>query len=150
MLQRKGLSPLIATFLLIAFAIGLGVVVMSFGNTFYKADTPASCNGISLEPIKVTGRDEVCMAERNVRYMLMNRGADLNGIRMLMIGDSVMTTDLPKVGEGQVSQGNVDYNPSQYGQLRQIQFIPQVFDPATGQTMFCFDSLTTISSIRNC
>lgn len=66
--SRRGLSPLIATVLLIAFAVALGVMVMNWGKSAGAKVTP-SCQDVTLNPQTVNAAQFLCFdpASYNLR-----------------------------------------------------------------------------------
>ncbi len=78
--SRRGLSPLIATILLIAFAVSLGVMIMSWSIDTGETSAPTNQEGctaaqISLQEIP-TG-DAICYDEekQTVNFLLQNTGS---------------------------------------------------------------------------
>jgi flagellin-like protein len=59
-LDRRGLSPLIATVLLMAFAVALGGMIMNWSNDF-GAESSSSCAKIKLEVTKFCHDDNVIL-----------------------------------------------------------------------------------------
>jgi len=54
---RRGISPLIATVLLIAFAVALGAVVMNFGRTLVGGELPTGAAYGECAGVKVAIKD---------------------------------------------------------------------------------------------
>lgn len=101
--NRKGVSPLIATVLLIAFAVALGAVVMNWGRSYVedtaafarsKSDTEVKCStDATLEFLKVHDQDSVCLVNSTTpkyfNFTVENTGtATLYGMVMDVIGDA--------------------------------------------------------------
>lgn len=69
-MRKKGISPLIATVLLIGFAIGLGAIVMNWGRSYakegierteFESETKQKCKlDAGLRVYKIDGRKQVC------------------------------------------------------------------------------------------
>ncbi len=82
MLGRKGMSPLIATVLLMAFAVALGGMIMNWssgGGEEVKMD----CSGVQLQSIKV------CSDGTGVNMRVRNTGTEVIGA----LGMTVETGD---------------------------------------------------------
>ena len=97
--SKKGISPLIATVLLIAFAVALGAVVMNWGRSYVEdtaadaertSQTKVDCSlGVDLEIKEISGDPKICLDtdEEEVVVYLVNRGSKvLEGIKTTIIG----------------------------------------------------------------
>ena len=71
--MKKGLTPLLATVILLAFAIALGGVVISWGKASY---TPLEkgCEGVSISLVTLQGKPLICTQGANVQFTLQNDG----------------------------------------------------------------------------
>src|SRR3989344_3674175 len=93
--SRRGISPLVATVMLIAFAVALGAVVMNWGKGYIQETQvipegeieltpPATQTGsgspceqeIKLQLLTIGGRPDICFdsATNTLRYGLENNG----------------------------------------------------------------------------
>lgn len=76
--QKKALSPLIATVLLIAFAVSIGTMIMAW--TIDQPETPTDtsdvCAQTSISLQQTTSGDAICYDEETqvVRFLLQNTG----------------------------------------------------------------------------
>src|SRR3989344_1722930 len=81
--SKKGVSPLIATILLIAFAVALGTVIMNWGLSLgSSSDDP--CAKVALELKKMVDNGEVCYGNRGaegyLNFVIENSGStDISG-----------------------------------------------------------------------
>lgn len=83
-LKKKGLSPLIATVLLIAIAITIGAVISTFGNKLTRDTTESStdatydmkCNGMDFSFKKLNNENFLCDNTTHVRMMIDNVGTE--------------------------------------------------------------------------
>ena len=103
--SKKGVSPLVATILLIAFAVALGAVVMSYGSSYYEESGSGEavsgsgeelCGDINLQVHKVNNINQLCYKEQGaIKFTLINKAnKDINKIRMLVTGDEVYVIEL--------------------------------------------------------
>ena len=78
---KKGVSPLIATLLLMAFAIALGTVVMSWGRSYIETNAEfiegsdfSGCSNVHLRLITVGGETQACydVKEQNINLLIEN------------------------------------------------------------------------------
>ncbi|MGM5484402.1 MAG: archaellin/type IV pilin N-terminal domain-containing protein [Nanobdellota archaeon] len=89
--KKKAVSPLIATVLLIAFAVALGAVVMNWGRTYLSEDHGAagSCSGVDLVMDSMGSNKEACYEKDggfSVKLFVHNSGdKDLDGVRVNLL-----------------------------------------------------------------
>lgn len=86
MIAKKAVSPLIATVLLIAFAVALGAVVMNW--SFKYAPSVNTCESITLQFETLQNRPDICFdpAQNTVKFTLRNGNTQLKGIKAIIIG----------------------------------------------------------------
>ena len=84
-LNKRGVSPLIATVLLIAFAVSLGAVIMNLG-----VNLTSKCDSIDLEFHRIGEVDRVCFnqATAELRFTASNKGVAIDGYKVIATGDS--------------------------------------------------------------
>ena len=85
---KKGISPLIATVLLIAFAVSIGTMIMNWGR-----DVPAAedCKDVKIELQTINGKPLFCYDTLNtkINVMLKNTGnVDVAELRLLVTSAS--------------------------------------------------------------
>ena len=76
-LSKKGISPLIATVLLMAFAVALGGMIMNW--TSKITDAPSGCEKVELEPITFCHTPEAI----SLRVRLMGE-REISGLTLLI------------------------------------------------------------------
>jgi len=133
---KKGVSPLIATILLIAFAVALGSVVMNWGFNFEIGKTTDICAGVEIK-LRNIGNAQACYGsvEHNgyINFILDNTGSvDISGLGILIVGEKgtrLFDLDAISLAKGTLydkkdKQVSIDFNA--YGSVNEIQFIPKV------------------------
>ncbi len=158
-MNKEGLSPIIATFLLIAFAVSLGAVVMTYGSAYYEESQKKStlnasllCSEVNLEVHSTDGSDDVCIAGSQIRYLLVNSGSEsISAVQMWALGTKIYVSELPdsSADPAYPIDGVVDYDIS-IGIPKQIKFIPKIVDKQSKKTFVCFDKSVEIKAIRYC
>ncbi|MBW2980439.1 hypothetical protein KY360_03420 [Candidatus Woesearchaeota archaeon] len=90
-MNKKGISPLISTLLLIFFAIALGLVVMSWGKAAQiEEHEAATCEDVSLDIVKVGEEPQLCYIDGKLKYTVENAGsAYIDGIKLFIIADEI-------------------------------------------------------------
>jgi flagellin-like protein len=139
--SKKGVSPLIATILLIAFAVALGSVVMNWGLSLNLGKSSDACRNVEIEIKNVDGI-ESCFGgfgqNGYINFIIDNTGSiDISGLAIWIVGDRgtrLFDLDSIMVKKGSLydkKDKEVSYDFSQFGNIKQVQFIPKVM---IGQT----------------
>ena len=126
--SKKGVSPLIATILLIAFAVALGTVIMNWGLSLgSSSDDP--CAKVALELKKMV--DNIWLTGR--------KKTDLVDLGSLSIP---RRETFDKTGNG------VIFDFSAIGNLDQVQFIPRIM--VNGKEKACIKQAVQPSDVKFC
>ena len=105
-MNNKAITPLISTILLLVFAIGLGTLVMSWGNSEHQKMT--SCEDTALSITELNSSKEICLEGTNIKTVLENNGnSHIESLEMIMLtSDSVITQEI-----------DVDIKPKEFKHL---------------------------------
>ncbi len=135
--NKKAVSPLIATILLIAFAVALGAVVMSWGrNTEFLNEEPGTekCADVSLKIEEVNGIPQAFYGGTGpngfIKFTIANTGSyDIEQLIVWVIGEKdTNTIELEKssikVGYPLIKEIKHDFNT--YGNVKKLKFIPKI------------------------
>lgn len=173
--NKRGISPLIATVLLIAFAVALGAVVMNWGRSYVEdmseksAQTSESeivcAQEVSFE-IQDIGTDrQICFDadEREIRVMLVNKGKiDLAGFAFQIIGaeGTGVAFDTENPGEdfedvnyALPKNGFKTYTiefPDDHGDITFIGIVPKIKSAGATEFTSCPDSIRKELSVGTC
>jgi len=154
--NKRGVSPLIATVLLISFAVALGSVVLNWGSNL---DIPGNqCSKASIK-IRNIGDSEVCYSgsgqDTYINFIIENKGkVDISGLGIWIIGKKgTRLIDLKdfvikKGATTSIKDNSVSYDTATYGKIKQIQFIPKV--QSTDFIDICSSSLVKTDKISAC
>ena len=155
--SKKGVSPLIATILLIAFAVALGSVIMNWGLNLNLGKPADKCDNVAIK-IRNIDNSEVCYGGSGkggyINFVLDNTGSvDISGITILAIGEKgTMLFELQKtIKIGSLfdkKDREISYDFDAYGSIKQVQFIPKV--TANQETDVCTKSLAEAEKIGAC
>ncbi|MBR9675544.1 hypothetical protein GOV05_00890 [Candidatus Woesearchaeota archaeon] len=167
--NKRGVSPLIATVLLIAFAVALGAVVMNWGkgyveqtaqNSGQKAEMDLACQTDIKIGIKEIGNTEkVCYnsSADYAEFMLENTGnEDITGIRMIVIdaNDNIYDEDDTAftIGDGSVSpKYTFDYSASSVsGSLQLLEIVPMITVKGRSTPQPCLKNSVLLDDIPSC
>lgn len=156
--SKKGVSPLIATILLIAFAVALGSVIMNWGLNLNIGKENDICGKVGVK-IRSLDAAEVCYsgfgANGYINFILDNTGSnDVNGLSIWIIGEK--GTRLFDLNSIALKKGvlfdkrdmEVTYDFNVYGKIREVQFIPKA-QSSKGQEL-CTTSAVKAQKIGIC
>ncbi|MBI2652438.1 hypothetical protein HYX00_03135 [Candidatus Woesearchaeota archaeon] len=133
---KKGVSPLIATILLIAFAVALGSVVMNWGLNLNLGKSADKCRNVEIK-IRNIDSAEVCFGgfgtNGYIHFIIDNAGtADISGLAVWIVGDkgtNLFDLDNISIKKGSLydkKDKEVAYDFSRFGNIKQVQFIPKI------------------------
>ena len=155
--SKKGVSPLIATILLIAFAVALGSVIMNWGLNLNLGKPDDKCGNVAVK-IRYSENFEVCYGDFGqngyINFILDNIGtADISGLTILIVGEKgTKLSELQKtIKKGSLldEKGKeVSYNFDVYGSINQVQFIPKV--EVNHEIVVCAKNLAEANKIGVC
>jgi flagellin-like protein len=166
--NKKGVSPLIATVLLIAFAVALGVVVMNWGKDYVettakdageKADADLSCQmDIEIGIKEIANRKKICYTNSTsiLEVMIENKGREpVEGIRFILIDvdDEISQTDNKSlsIGAGSVSSKYfLNYSSDSLSDLQYVEIIPMITPKGKNSPEPCSSNILEIESIGTC
>lgn len=153
MMNKKGVSPLIATFMLIILAIGLGVVVMNFGRAQIEIAAQCAVN-IGLQVVQLNDKPQVCFdrAKSQLFFIVENgRQIPVESIKLRVIGQKeVLNQEIPESSMERLGTllKYVPYDLVAYGEIRQVRFTPEVnlYD----EKILCSEQAIAVEDIREC
>ncbi|MBI2208680.1 hypothetical protein HYU50_04245 [Candidatus Woesearchaeota archaeon] len=134
--NKRGVSPLIATVLLISFAVALGSVVLNWGKNLDISRSGDACSGAAIK-IRNIGEGEVCYSGSgsniSINFILDNPGdVDVVGLSIWIVGDKgtkLLDLDNIEIKSGElldVKDDRIKYDFNTYGMINYVQFIPRV------------------------
>jgi flagellin-like protein len=165
MRPKRGMAPLVATVLLIAFAIALGVVVMSFGSTYYEntrysgheLNATELCASVELAVFELQGQEQLCQGGDgpggHVSFVIVNKGVvPIYEVQLWVVGQGIYVSDVANstLQPGQPLEVTEVYDYDRYGGIRQVQLIPKVEVKGNPDSVFCFDQAVKRDSVRVC
>ncbi len=153
MTLKRGMAPLVATLLLISFAVALGVVIMNFGRAQVELESHCTID-IGLEFSVIGGEDEICFDnEKNDIYFTIENGIniDVEGVKVNIIGKERAETyelDDAKMSKAGTYLTHLGYNEELSGEIRQLKIIPivKMFD----EEEICTEKALIVEDIKAC
>lgn len=164
---KKAVSPLIATVLLIAFAVALGAVVMNWGSDYVKktakstgekSDVDIKCTTDTyLRIISVAGTPQICLRNtttpERVEFTIENGpNVALEGMVVTVIGNLSInrTTITQAIGKSDALKLNVSYDTATFGYIKQVRFAPMMKVEDIKDAVTCSKSALTQEDIYVC
>lgn len=161
MKNKKGMSPLIATIVLIAFAVSLGVVVMNIGRSFGPdlsgGDGKVDCsNSKGLAILIVSGEQKICFSENGaesyIDFTISNSAPiNINDLHITIYGtnevfnkDSILASPM-KGGEGK--RIKIKYDSNVFGNIEQVVITPKITDEGAS---VCNQKGIILENIQRC
>ena len=132
--NKRGVSPLIATVLLISFAVALGSVVLNWGRNINL--TGGGCSGVSMK-IRNIGEAEACYSGSGqngyINFFIDNTGSkDISGLDIWIMGEKgtkLLDLNNLSINKGEllsVNDKSITYDFDTYGVINEIRFFPKV------------------------
>ena len=151
--NRQGIAPIIATLLLISFAVAIGVVIMNFGRAQVQLESKCATD-IGLKFSQIGGQAQVCInSEKDIIKLSLENGVNIatTGLIVNVIGtERAESFDLSDalMGKAGVYMTDLGYNLAANGEIRQLKVIPKVtpFD----EEVVCQEQSLVAESVPEC
>ena len=156
--NKRGVSPIIATVLLISFAVALGSVVLNWGRNLDISKPGDICAGVSIK-IRSIGNVQVCYGGSGksayLNFILDNNGnANIDGISIWVTGDKgtrLLDFNELAIKKGElldINDDSIKYDAITTGNIKSIQFFPKL---KSGTSIdICASDSIKVSSIKRC
>jgi flagellin-like protein len=147
---KKAISPLIATVLLIAFAVSIGTLIMNIGKDVLA--NVGDCTDVKIDVQTINGKPLFCYDAENSKVNLMVKNTGAVDIKYLKLG--ITTADFnheelsledSSLKAGKTLTKSVDY--SREGNFK-TEIIPVI--TAAGKETVCLDNTVVTETITSC
>ena len=152
-MNKRGIAPLIATLLLISFAVALGVVIMSFGRAQVELEAQCPIN-IGMKLSQISGENQLCYdsGAKELRFTLENGvNIKVEGLIFNIIGSiqaESFELNEAKIGKAGNYLGKISYDSAKSGEIRQIKVSPKII--LYDEEQICVDKALVIEEIKAC
>ncbi|MBD3355224.1 hypothetical protein GF361_04535 [Candidatus Woesearchaeota archaeon] len=154
--SKKGISPLLATVILLVFAVGLGIVVMNWGRAHVEAASKCAVDtGLSI--VNLNNIPEICYAgkgEKGYVHFIVENGpsVDLEGLQLRIIGTkNVYNLEIKEnIPKGNSLLKDIPYNFDGFGDIRQIKITPKIMLYPEEKPILCPEQALVTGEIRSC
>ena len=159
--SRKGITPLVATVLLVAFSVGLGALVMSWGEEYVKehagfaqgtAEVKSECDSAQVELMIIEGKRQACATSSAVNLWIDNGpNIDLYNIHARVAGENGVKV-VEEIFSGSLAKSNsvkavIPYDAS-IAPILQVRLTPRVW---TGRdVVMCPQKQIDVEKIPSC
>jgi len=91
-MNKKAISPVVSTVVLIIFAAALGAIVISWGNSEIEIESEITgCEDVILSIVEINNLPQVCYFENNLEITLQNKGSvDIIGLKIVSISEEIV------------------------------------------------------------
>ncbi len=160
--SRKAITPLVATTLLVAFSVGLGALVMSWGEEYIEqkaefvqgtAEIKSGCDAAQLSIIKIAGQQQACITQSGIQLWIDNGpDADVYNIHARIAGEDkievvedILTDPLLK---SNAVKADIPVDLVATGPILQVKLTPKIW---TGKDVaFCSQSALNVERLTFC
>jgi len=151
--EKKGITPLMATLLLISFAVAVGVVFMNVARA--QVEDGAQCAvDVGMKLANIAGSGDFCYdtAKQELKFTIENGvNQNIEGLIVNVIGtEKAETFELndAKVIKAGTYVGHVKYNLAAAGTIRQVKISPKVV--LYDEELICSEFAVVVESVSNC
>ena len=157
MMNKRAISPLVSTIILIILAIGIGIIVMNWGRAQLEAGAKCSIE-TDLKVVELNNLPQVCYSGSGdsgfIKFIVEN-GANTNieTIQLRVIGsEQIYTTDVEEssIEIGYTLQKIVPYNFNIFGKIRQVKLTPKIIVYPGDPLIICPEQAITVENIQEC
>lgn len=147
-MNKKAISPIISSVLLIVFAIALGIVVMSWGKGVVAKEQGGSCEEASLDVIRIAEKPKACFKDNTLYFTIENNGQmKTTGLKVSFIGDTIFQKDMMKgIIVGEIV--NADIKFADVGNIQKIKIVPKI--TLEGKENVCPNGGVELENIGEC
>jgi flagellin-like protein len=168
--SRKAVSPLIATVLLIAFAVALGAVVMNWGRGYVedtaniareRSDTEVTCTTeVGMAIVEIDSVPQVCYndtggANNTLEFIIENKKEKtIEKVQVRMIGATTRVPLIVDLGDNSnmttntAKYLNISYVEATYGIPQQLKLTPYI--KVGANEVGCAGNSVTETDIKPC
>lgn len=152
-MNLKGISPLIATLLLIGLAVVLGLLVINFGRA--QIEVAAQCSvKIGMEPVVINDQRQVCVDEEEevIRFTVKNgKQLPIRELQVRGVGSNdafIRTLESSGINRSGALVKEFSYDKNRYGSIKQLKIIPRI--ELYEERITCAERGITINNPRSC
>ena len=153
-MNKKGLSPLVSTIMLVLLAVGIGIIVMVWGQTQILEPGSKCSVDTELEFVTLNGAPQVCYSGKGdigfVEIWVENGvNYKIDSVLVRIIGSKPLNEDVNKqIKKANKEQLLIPYNFDEYGQIKSVEVIPKI--KPLSDVLICKEQMITATNIKPC
>lgn len=161
--SRKGISPLVASVLLIVVVVGIGALVTGIVRDLVsdnqqtmesKSDAMVCSRDVSVELIRIDRAPQICKGSNYIDAVVENTGtADVDDFQLSVFGDTGFYLNDSIGGGDAFLQGEAkEFNGTfeSVGNIEQVKLVPKLRKTGSSGYNFCTDVAITYEDLVNC
>jgi flagellin-like protein len=133
-MNSRGISPLIATVVLIAFAVALGAVIMTWSARVIEApeNKTYECVDLSVGVYRYqTGEYDACYSDNSIVFTVESYRGKVSGLKLIAITTGKEIFSVPNVLKEPLVPNTpkkvvVPYSIEDYGNIKELKFFPMI------------------------
>lgn len=158
--NRSAMSPLLATILLITFAISLGALVMSIGKQVEPSDSGKEiniskiCSPAKFEILNISGHPLICFDKETevIKFTAINSGTkSIDSLKIIVVAKKLYTIDEREstIPINSPFEKEIRFNSAQYGTIREVIFMYRIIGE-DDEPVLCLDNQVSVSPVELC
>jgi flagellin-like protein len=150
MLKKRGMSPLIATVLLIAFAVSLAVIIMNLPVTDGGGLPSEGCDAVKIEVQEAFGQEIFCYDNEQIRFIIRNTGEQtIDGLRFRTINEQLSSQEKEVTNSGMRKGESIERAVSyaKTGRIH-VELIPRIV--IDNEVEYCANKAIVIDALPDC
>jgi len=156
-MNKKGISPLIATVVLIILAIGVGVIVMNWGRAELEVRSKCAVD-TELKIVTLNNEPQICYSGSGdsgfIKFIVENGpNVDIGSLLFTSIGSKKpYNTELSgsSIEKGYTIQKTVPYNYNLFGDIKQVKITPKIIVYSAEPSLICTEQALVLENIKPC
>lgn len=157
MMNKRAVSPLVSTLILIVAAIGIGIIIMNWGRAALE-ETSKCAVDTEMQIVKLNQNPQICQSGSGINgiiHFILENGpnTEINRIHFRVIGEKgVFTQELDKssIDVGSSIIKDIPYNYEQFGNILQIKLTPMLILYPEEPLLLCSEQAIVIEDIPQC
>jgi flagellin-like protein len=155
--SKKAVSPLVATILLLAVAIVVGVLVMNWGRA--QLEEASQCTiKVGLSFVELNQKPQICYSgsgpQGALTFIVENGAAsDVESLHLRIIGTKNvynMNIDDSYIEKGYSLMKTIPYDFTLFGNIRQIRLVPYIKILPEEEPLLCVEQSLSIEEVAPC
>ena len=150
-MNKKAITPLLSTLLLLVFAASLGAIVISWGESQNGlAVYPITCQTVELQLVELERAEQICYEDGRLEFIIQNLGeAPLLSIKVTVMGEDKFYSEVieTELYPADILRKSIYYD-SAIGDIQKVFIVPKIKE--NNIVKFCPRNGIEIEYINQC